>query len=382
MRPLLRPARPGAYPDFSLASIAQLRLDLAAVTLAQPSAQVRTGLGIPHGPVSLRDVTRGLRHVALNPPPKRKRNAPAPVLTAVQKARKLLMDQVVNQYSQANPFLRAGLGRYCSYCEQTLSEFIATEHVVAKAPWPMTAVSWDNFLLSCRACNSYKWDHPGRTEVAAWGLLPPPADDLASYTAIRDHYLWPDNDIDAYRGLLPALFFRTATGAWKAVSRALSVGDGVVCVDPGTDPAKVVLADIPTPGGVRRLEVRVQLVPGGANATEAGRTLDLNQMNHDGVDKGDDSRMWDRTQRWLEAVETFTGLSQNWSPQLWAAACRNARTGFLSTWIRVLELRGGSATPFPIVPAQTMTQAFLSAMTQQVVLPHGPYPGTDLAYIP
>lgn len=386
MRPLLRPGRPGTYPDFSVTSTYQQLIDdLWEVNIARPSAQIRTALNIARPTaISLADVTWGLRLIAINPPPRRKRNAdgtPPPRPTALQAARDALMRRVVNQYSEANDPLRAGLGRFCSYCEQTLSEFIATEHVVPKAPWPLTSVSWDNFLLSCRACNSFKWDHPDRDELAAWRLNPAPADDLESYREIRGYYLWPDTSVNAYRGLLPVLYYRSTTG-WQPVPTRLSVADGVRCVDHGREPDKIVIADIPSRGRIVRAQVRVLLVAGGVDATFADRTLRVNKMDLTGVNKGDDSRMWDRTQRWLEAVETFTDLSQAWSPQLWNAAIRTARTGFLSTWVRVLELRGGRATAFPIVPRTSMMEAFVTAMTQQVVQPFGAYPGTDVNYIP
>lgn len=342
---------------------------------------MRTALGIASPtPITLLDVTLGLQDIAINPPPGRRRGAPRP--TPLQAGRSLLMRRVVAQYSEANDPLRAGMGRFCSYCEQMLSEFIATEHIVAKAPWPLTSVSWDNFLLSCRACNSYKGDHPDRGEVTAWRLMPPPADDLEAYLEIRRRYLWPDTDANAYRGLLPALYFRRRSGGWRRANADRSVRNGLRCVDHGREPNKIVIADMPVKGRVLRREVRVLLVPDGDDASFARETLDLNRMDLDGVDSGDDNRMWDRTQRWLEAVETFTDLSQAWSPQLWTAACRSARTGFLSTWVRVLELRQGKTTRFPGDPTRTMMQAFMEAMTQQRVQPYGPYPGTDVRYIP
>ena len=58
--------------------------------------------------------------------------------------------------------------------------------------------------------------------------------------------MWPDTDADAYRGLLPALYFRQRSGGWAEGERGRGASrDGMRCVDHGREPDKVVIADMP-----------------------------------------------------------------------------------------------------------------------------------------
>lgn len=75
-------------------------------------------------------------------------------------------------YSDAAPYLRERLGRFCSYCERKIPVNLAVEHVVPKSQNPALEKDWGNFLLACTNCNSHKRDKPVE-----------PAD-----------YLWPDTD--------------------------------------------------------------------------------------------------------------------------------------------------------------------------------------------
>lgn len=74
-------------------------------------------------------------------------------------------------YSAARHDLAEVIWYYCSYCEMGVKNMIEVEHVhpVAHNGDPL---SWDNFLLSCKYCNTVK----------------------SNNNASREGYLWPDQD--------------------------------------------------------------------------------------------------------------------------------------------------------------------------------------------
>ena len=87
------------------------------------------------------------------------------------------------RYQDAQQPLIDMLGEYCSYCERRLETDLAVEHVYPKGV-PATAhliCDWNNFILSCKNCNSSKGDTP--------------IDDTN-----RNNYLWPhlDNTLRAF----------------------------------------------------------------------------------------------------------------------------------------------------------------------------------------
>ncbi|MFX1680167.1 hypothetical protein PV762_13095 [Mitsuaria sp. CC2] len=59
-------------------------------------------------------------------------------------------------YQEATPHLKIRLGRYCSFCERSVSVSLAVEHKLPKVHFPDLAYVWDNFLLGCANCNGVK----------------------------------------------------------------------------------------------------------------------------------------------------------------------------------------------------------------------------------
>ncbi|MBO9473378.1 HNH endonuclease [Shimia sp. R10_1] len=59
-------------------------------------------------------------------------------------------------YAKALDDLVARIGPYCSYCEQPVRHAPEIEHVQPKSKVPSLQFSWNNFLLSCKSCNSNK----------------------------------------------------------------------------------------------------------------------------------------------------------------------------------------------------------------------------------
>ena len=74
-------------------------------------------------------------------------------------------------HRQARDPLAKRIGFYCSYCEIAVTNMIEVEHVV-----PISQgggeLDWNNFLLSCKYCNTNKRDN----------------------NISRNGYLWPDRD--------------------------------------------------------------------------------------------------------------------------------------------------------------------------------------------
>lgn len=88
-------------------------------------------------------------------------------------------------YQQAMPYLLGRLGCHCSYCEvEAPPQALAVEHIYPKHPHPVRELDWDNFLVSCSTCNTYKRLHLGD----------------GRQRALLNRYLWPhlDNTFKAF----------------------------------------------------------------------------------------------------------------------------------------------------------------------------------------
>lgn len=60
-------------------------------------------------------------------------------------------------YSEAKPDLVEKLGPFCSYCEAYGSPTaLDVEHIYPRGAHPARERQWENFLLSCKSCNSKK----------------------------------------------------------------------------------------------------------------------------------------------------------------------------------------------------------------------------------
>lgn len=74
-------------------------------------------------------------------------------------------------HKQARDYLIQRIGDYCSYCEMPKPDGPDVEHKRPQKHYPQYSLSWNNFLLSCRYCNSIK----GYTNI------------------ILNRYYWPDS---------------------------------------------------------------------------------------------------------------------------------------------------------------------------------------------
>lgn len=63
-------------------------------------------------------------------------------------------------HGHAKPELIRRLGQHCSYCEQYgAPQNLDVEHIYPFDPHPELRTAWENFLLSCKSCNTYKHKH-------------------------------------------------------------------------------------------------------------------------------------------------------------------------------------------------------------------------------
>jgi len=73
-------------------------------------------------------------------------------------------------YQNSRDDLAKKIGWYCSYCEMPVKNMIEVEHVVPKNE--DNNLDWNNFLLSCKYCNTVK----------------------SNRNTSRNGYFWPDTD--------------------------------------------------------------------------------------------------------------------------------------------------------------------------------------------
>lgn len=75
-------------------------------------------------------------------------------------------------FTAANTDLESRLGKYCCYCERAFPSMLEVEHISPKSRDRAGLTDWDNFLLSCKICNTIK----------------------KAKTTNDEDYLWPDRD--------------------------------------------------------------------------------------------------------------------------------------------------------------------------------------------
>ena len=93
--------------------------------------------------------------------------------------------KLYSKYADAKPDLIAQIGQQCSYCEAPGSpQTLHVEHIYPKDPHRERETMWDNFLIACGTCNSYKNIHLGSRRRRG----------------LEKRYLWPhlDNTFSAF----------------------------------------------------------------------------------------------------------------------------------------------------------------------------------------
>ena len=101
---------------------------------------------------------------------------------------------VFEQYIDAAPYLKARLGRFCSYCERTIPVNLAVEHKRPKQRYPELERDWSNLLLACGNCNSCKGK---REPVGADPAFPDELDTGAMYAYLPSGKIAPRHGLSS-----------------------------------------------------------------------------------------------------------------------------------------------------------------------------------------
>jgi hypothetical protein len=372
VRPVNRGGRPAGYPiSIRLDTEAHMQQDAGAIHWQWNAASVLTALG--NNP-SLWDVLIGMWRLAAD-------EGTPQQLTNLRAAKGTMEDRLGKAYKQAAGPLATQLGKFCSYCEQCLPGQVDVEHCVPKSPFPTFQLCWNNFLLACGPCNgkSGKSQNPDRATVEGWGGLPPNPDDVNRYDEIRQRYVWPDLDVDAYRDMLPALHYLDTDGDWVPLADADSVYNGSVVEEMDLVNRKVTATIYHQGAWYNGVSVRCMLV-GATNS--ARRTIRYYGFERPGTATASvaDARMYNRTLAWFKVL-TFLAplradLDNNFNtiwPLLVAAA---PSIGFFSVWVRLLVLTGVGAEDEPGL-ITTVMDKFLADMNAP-----GGFPNTDTDNVP
>jgi uncharacterized protein (TIGR02646 family) len=63
----------------------------------------------------------------------------------------------LTDHKKAKPNLIAAMGEFCAYCERPIEAMnLDVEHIKPQKAHGKLALTWNNFLLACTSCNTYK----------------------------------------------------------------------------------------------------------------------------------------------------------------------------------------------------------------------------------
>ena len=186
-------------------------------------------------------------------------------------------------YDQAKPDLLSVLGEQCSYCEAGKApQDLHVEHIYPKDPHPELALEWDNFLVACNTCNSYKNIHLGNRRRRN----------------LEARYIWPhlENTFRAFE------YFADGRVELRPRLRKL----------------------IKKAAENTRTMVGLMLSPAKAHAyMKRG-------IAYDGIDK--------RREQWSQAIDFLAMYLNNPTPDsATTIAAAAARMGYFSIWMKVFE---------------------------------------------
>ena len=188
-------------------------------------------------------------------------------------------------YETAKPDLIAQIGQQCSYCEAPGDpQALHVEHIYPKYPHPERERNWDNFLLACVTCNSYKSIHLGNKRRRG----------------LERRYLWPhlDNTYTAFEYLQ----------------------DGRVSANPAVTPS------------IQKAAKAIQEMAGILRSPAKARKYAKLGIAYDGVDK--------RKELWQIILSQRAIYLSNPTPNGVAAIALAApRLGYFSIWMKAFEAR-------------------------------------------
>ena len=374
MRPVTRGGVPGTYPNhIRLDTQAHLQTDASATWWQFNGPLIRTAFGT-NQPTLWQLMNRALLRIARD---NADGDTPPAKYTNVEDRIWARLSDNQNGYKAAQHGLLGRLGSFCSYCEQYMPGAIAIEHCIPKARYPLFTLCWDNFLLSCNACNlaSGKGQKPSRNTANNWGDFD---DEVELYDGIRGRYFWPDVDDNSYRALWPRLLYRGNNGLWNEFAGNNAVRAGTVRQADDL-PTRTIEARIYVNHAWHdNVEVSCQLH---SSNPEAVRSISYYGLDRDGTATPaiTDRRMYNRTLAWLQvltAVQPFMGpINAGTFNAFWPGLIQSVRaTGFFSVWVRVLDMLGATNQNVPGA-RQTIMARFLNDIAAD-------FPGTDFTNIP
>jgi hypothetical protein len=268
------------------------------------------------------------------------------------------------EYKRATPELLDALGPFCAYCEMRINDPTQLEHAIPKGPYPMFALTWDNFLPACIGCNSRKNNQPLRATVEASYLTAPPWTHDDYLQAIRKRaYRWPDDD-KTHGFFAVRLFSEDRAKRWQSIPDDGSVADGVVIVKPASVTRGEVRASVPAVGR-RNRRVAAFVVDLGGDARTAAMIALCGLRRPPVAGDASDRRTLYRTVAWFDALRALRPLVGSPAPNLaFGYVLALYHSGFYWTWLSVAELLGAD-----------VLAAFLEATS-------GVFPGTDATRLP
>ncbi len=215
-----------------------------------------------------------------------------------------LKNRLADLYRQANPYLSAQIGAYCSFCEISMpGHQLDVEHRVPKAPYPTETVWWWNFLQCCGRCNPIKGNRPTRATAIGWAG--PGANEPLIVTTIINHYFWPDINADSYRRVLYRLK-DVPTYALIGLPQSVNLQNQLVGFFQYEARANVQLL----PGNPLTLNRRIEVTAEPA-AVNVMNTETLALM---GVSTRDTARAGYRTRTWFSVLNALSQLSNALAP--------------------------------------------------------------------
>lgn len=70
----------------------------------------------------------------------------------------------LKRHGDAKPSLIHAMGEYCAYCERQVDAVnLDVEHIKPQKTHDKLSLTWANFLLACKSCNTYKRHYQGAT---------------------------------------------------------------------------------------------------------------------------------------------------------------------------------------------------------------------------
>lgn len=133
--------------------------------------------------------------------------------------------RLYTNYGEAKPHLIDRLGSHCSYCEAFCAPTaLDVEHIYPKGAHPTRENDWDNFLISCKSCNSKKNSFlgAGRQRSLHHRFLWPHLDNTArAFKYVSDGSVAPAAGLDAG---VDAMARRTMDMVGAMISPAKAIG--------------------------------------------------------------------------------------------------------------------------------------------------------------